>query len=51
VPELDYVTINASLEQRGVGGSFQGMLGILPRYKLKVLKRYRFSFLISEKII
>jgi hypothetical protein len=44
----DKITVNASLAQRGVGGSFPAMLMLLKKYKLKALKKYRFRFEIYE---
>ncbi len=48
LPERDHINVNASLGQRGVGGSFPGMLRLLPGYKLKAFKNHEFSFLIYK---
>ena len=35
--------------QRGVGGSFPGVLGLLPEYKLKGFRRYTLEYSISQE--
>ncbi|MFO7612971.1 MAG: glycoside hydrolase family 2 TIM barrel-domain containing protein [Clostridia bacterium] len=44
LPERDMITVNASLAQRGVGGSLPAVLRLLKKYKLKAFKKYRFEF-------
>ncbi|MBN1623863.1 MAG: hypothetical protein JW903_05810 [Clostridia bacterium] len=48
LPVRDIITVNASLAQRGVGGSFPAMLILLKKYQLKAFKKYRFRFEIYE---
>lgn len=44
LPKRDKITVNASLAQRGVGGSVPAILRLLKQYKLKALRRYKFEF-------
>ncbi|MBN2558320.1 MAG: hypothetical protein JXB33_06170 [Clostridia bacterium] len=44
LPERDMITVNASLAQRGVGGSLPAALRLLKKYKLKAFKKYNFVF-------
>ena len=48
LPVRDTITVNASLAQRGVGGSFPAMLRLLKQYRMKALHKYRFRFEIYE---
>ncbi len=48
LPQRNMITVNASLAQRGVGGSTPAMLRLLKKYKLKALKKYKFRFEIYE---
>ena len=41
--------INIDGGQRGVGGAFPGVLGLLGKYKMKAFRRYRFSYAISRE--
>lgn len=48
LPIRDKITINASLAQRGVGGSLPATLKLLRKYKLRAFKKYRFEFYIYK---
>lgn len=48
LPNRDRITVNASLVQRGVGGSVPAMLMLLKKYKLKAFRKYKFEFYIYK---
>jgi len=48
IPHREKITVNASLVQRGVGGSIPAILKLLKKYKLKALKKYKFEFYVYE---
>lgn len=48
IPVRDKITINASLAQRGVGGSIPAIHKLLKKYKLKAFRKYKFEFYIYE---
>lgn len=48
LPNRDKITVNASLAQRGVGGSLPAALKLMKKYKLKAFKKYKFEFCVYE---
>lgn len=48
LPHRDKITVNASLAQRGVGGSLPAVLKLMKKYKLKAFRKYKFEFYVYE---
>ncbi len=48
IPHRDKITVNASLAQRGVGGSIPAIHKLLRKYKLRAFKKYKFEFYVYE---
>jgi beta-galactosidase len=48
LPKRNDITVNASLAQRGVGGSIPAVLKLLKPYKLNAFRKYKFEFYIYK---
>jgi beta-galactosidase len=46
-----YLHVNIDAGQRGVGGSIPGVLNLLPRYRMKRLRKYRLACSISGEVV